>query len=233
MRDMSLTYYEKTQVQAHVKSLATHFNSHDLSGVLAKVFGKVIVHSLESGTMKEKENYLKQLTYLNGLSEKQLANKDQMNEVWENILNLYTETATLTEEFEDGVYYTPKELSKFFGVSHQTINNWISGGRFKRFFKEKGKHVRINENAIWISRSGENILVKDIVKEYQERCPELSINEQLEEINREIVLLEEKYGDSFYNIFGNKINNLEKLSIREKMDAEAWQYLIQMKLDIE
>jgi hypothetical protein len=119
----------------------------------------------------------------------------------------------------------------YFGVSHQSINKWINSGRFKTVSKDKGQHIQIGENTIWVSRQGEEILVKDIVAEYNKH-KEYSIEEQINEIDKEIRALEDKYGDNFYNNFGERIEKCQKLTLREQMDAETWQYLIQMKNNI-
>ncbi|MGG0277999.1 helix-turn-helix domain-containing protein [Bacillus rhizoplanae] len=226
---MNITCYEKDQLNKKAKDLATHINEHELSTVMLKVFGKVIHTNAIALATTQTAQIQKYLKEFDQLSEKELGNKEIMNNIWETVLKLYTETASLTEEYEDGVFYSPKELSQYFGVSHQSINKWINTGRFKYISKNKGKHIQIGENTIWVSRNGEEIPVKNIVDEYNNKHKELSIEEQISEIDKEIFAFEEKYGDTFYNTFGERINKCETLTLREKMDVETWQYLIQMK----
>lgn len=41
------------------------------------------------------------------------------------------------------MWKTPKELADFYGVTRQTIFNWINDGKFDRIQKTKGNHNRI------------------------------------------------------------------------------------------
>lgn len=65
--------------------------------------------------------------------------------------------------------FTTGQLAKFFGVSISTINNWIDAKRFVGFTREKkNKQARISESTLWLSMTGENLTVAEVIKLYNE-----------------------------------------------------------------
>jgi len=134
------------------------------------------------------------------------------------------------EELDYGKSYRTSDLAKFFGVSVQTIHNWIEQGRFIGIEKpEKFKHVRISENVVYVSPSGGRIPIHQIAKTYQEEqkntpIRKLSKAEEIKEIVDTIVFYEKKYGGPYEDTLGVK----EELATMESRDAHEWRYLIKL-----
>lgn len=142
------------------------------------------------------------------------------------------ESLVKTEEAADGLNYTTAELSEFFQVSQTTINKWINSGRFLGIKREANKHIKINENVFWASENGSRISVKEIVNNYMENhlnVPELSEEEEIEEIRYEINRLEDKHGGNLKEKFEKK----SKLTFEEEKDYSAWVHFSNMLRDIE
>lgn len=85
-------------------------------------------------------------------------------------------------EEETAQLYTTGQLAKYFGVSTSTINNWIDAKRFIGFSREKkNKQARISDSTVWISGTGENLTVAEVVKLYEENQKRLQSKPEYED----------------------------------------------------
>ena len=161
--------------------------------------------------------------------------KSQLQELDDNIFNNEQELikygevmikyiASVAMENKELITYTTGELSKYFGVSITTINNWIKEERFIGLIqKEKFKQSRINENILWKSSNGELISIKEIVKMYEEQnIKELSKKEEIEIIMSEIKYFEDKYNGNYENTLKEKADK----NYEEQRDESEWRYLL-------
>jgi len=122
--------------------------------------------------------------------------------------------------------YTTGQLSKFFGVSITSINNWINEDRFIGIQRSvRNKQIRIPENAMWHSLNGELISVKEIVEMWEkENSKRLNISKSEEKIalQNEIKFFEKKYGGTYEKTLKLK----EQVTESELQDKEEWEYLL-------
>lgn len=65
--------------------------------------------------------------------------------------------------------YSVEDLSIYFGVSQNTMLGWLNAGRFvpvnNLAFK---KDIRLQENALWIARTGKCYSIAQIVSDWHE-----------------------------------------------------------------
>lgn len=135
-----------------------------------------------------------------------------------------------TDETTEERAYKTSELATFFGVTVATIHNWLNAGRFLGVEKPaRFKHIRISENTLYLSPSGERIPLWEIVNMYEEEQQKTTIRtlskaEELKEIVDTLVFYEKKYGGDFASTLGRK----DELSSLEKRDAHEWKYLMKL-----
>ena len=126
--------------------------------------------------------------------------------------------------------YTTGEVARFFGVSIQTIHNWIAQGRFKGIPKrERGKQFRIPETAVYVSPFGKPITVAEAAELYAQEQARLKRDtmtpeEELEELRKDVAFYERKYGGSYEDTLGKRTD----LTPEEERDAALWASLIRM-----
>lgn len=127
--------------------------------------------------------------------------------------------------------YTTGQLSKIFGVSITSINNWISEERFigiQRF--TRNKQVRISENTMWRSPNGEIMAVKEVAEMWNKENQKticLSRDEEITILRKEINFFEVKYG----GIYENTLKLKEQITESELQDKEEWVYLLKRILE--
>lgn len=129
------------------------------------------------------------------------------------------------------IFLTIGQLAKYFGVSITTINNWISDGRFLGVERTKtNKQARISANTIWISRTGKQYPVSQIIKDWEEEQEELGTN-NLKDNNEALFLInqlslyETKYGGEFEKTL--RLKKEDELTSEESTDASAWKCFIE------
>lgn len=120
--------------------------------------------------------------------------------------------------------YTTGELSKFFGVSITSINNWIKEKRLIGLKeKEKNKQSRISENTLWKSPNGELIPIKEIVEMYnKQNVRTVSKQEEIDILMAEIKFFEDKYDGNYKETLGIKKDRNNE----EEIDRVEWSYLL-------
>jgi len=126
--------------------------------------------------------------------------------------------------------YTTGDVARFFGVSIQTIHNWIAQGRFKGLpQRSRGKQFRIPETAVYASPFGEPISVAEAAEMYAQQQKRLGLDkpmtdeEELAELRKMIAHFEQKYGGSYEDTLGRRTD----LTFEEERDAEEWLWLVQ------
>nr|WP_312579409.1 hypothetical protein [Sedimentibacter sp.] len=127
-------------------------------------------------------------------------------------------------DIKTDITYTTGQLSKIFGVSITTINNWIKEERFINLEpKIKNKQSRISENILWKSSNGELIAIKEIAKTYKKRnIKNMPEEEEQKIIMSEISFFEKKYGGSYNATLSKKEDKTDE----ELRDASEWVYLL-------
>lgn len=122
--------------------------------------------------------------------------------------------------------YTPRELSKYFGVSVPTIIKWIDQGRFEGIQRAvTNKHNRIPDNTFYIYSSGAKTLVRDIVALWKEEEAKRLNSEDEDDLTYyvgQIAQFETKYNGEFKHTLGAKA----KLTPEEETDAQIWKHLL-------
>jgi hypothetical protein len=124
--------------------------------------------------------------------------------------------------------YTTGDVARFFGVTVATVNNWIQQGRITGV--EKGprfKQARIPETAMYSSVSGERVTIKEAAQLYDHEQRNTSIQpltpaQELQEILKDIVFYEKKYGGEYKDTLAQK----SELNSQEERDAAEWRFLL-------
>lgn len=126
--------------------------------------------------------------------------------------------------------YTVTEIAAIFGVSVQTIYDWVKAGRFVGLEKSgSNQHLEIAANTPWKARNGRVYLVSEFVKEWEEEkakkrgVPVTAENEH-EFLAERVSNFENRYGGHFDVTLGRK--DLEDMTAQEESDASMWKYFL-------
>lgn len=209
-----VTLEEKQEVQKNADDFAKLVEQSKIS----PTFMKLIINHLNSDVPN-----LDQITKL-------LQNKTSVSVVLARLIESLIKSED--EAISDGLIYSTTDLAKYFQVSQTTINKWINQGRFIGVSRERNKHSKIHENVEWTALNGSRVKIKEIVENYQNNHmnpPEMSKDEEREEILFEIDSLKEKYGGDLEKIMTSK----EILSSEEERDFVAWSHFSKMLKDYE
>jgi DNA-binding transcriptional regulator YiaG len=223
---MPITYAEKNFFSKHSNEIALELLN------LSNFDNSVLLFKVLAHAMKNNDNLLE------ALDESIFENTEVFKEKFSILLQhalvqatIQQEAATVMEESEIKTArpikeYTPKELSRFFGVSVVTIHNWLKQGRFEGVGPAgDNKHNHISEDTFYITAAGKKIQVSDVVQmwERQEAESVAPRNEdKLSYYTRQIAMFEEKYHGEFERTLGAK----DKLTPEEETDAQVWRYLL-------
>jgi len=115
--------------------------------------------------------------------------------------------------------YTSGQIGKYFGVAISTISLWISEGRF---FDIEKPGMGIKETTLWKGPNGKCILVKDVVKMWEQQYKEVTEEDEVEILKEELSFFEKKYGGFYENTI---MLNKDKNDFEERDSAE-WSYII-------
>ncbi len=130
--------------------------------------------------------------------------------------------------------YTTGELARIFGVSIQAVNKWIKEGRFIGYKREgKNRHNRIPETLSFTMRTGEVMMVREVVAMYNHQNSKhdgvkLNSDEHRDAILNEISRFMKKYGGTYEMVLENKKNR----TMEEDRDASIWLALLDELRDI-
>lgn len=205
-----ITEYEKSKAIQHSEDLASILINNEEGPLYYKIIANFIT----------KSNPIKELKF----DESILRNNTEMIQSLSEMLKHMVVVATENNSLK---CYTTGELSKFFGVSITSINNWINEGRFIGIQRStRNKQVRIPENSMWRSSNGELISIKDVIEMWdKEHSNRLNLNkdDELAALKNEINFFEKKYGGSYEQTLKLKNEPTES----ELLDKEEWKYLLQ------
>jgi hypothetical protein len=124
--------------------------------------------------------------------------------------------------------YTTGELARIFGVSVQAVNKWINEGRFIGYKREgNNRHNRIPETLSFTMRTGEVMMVREVVAMYDHQnlkhdIVKLNSDGQRDAILDEISKFMKRYGGTYEMVFGTKKDR----TIQEDRDASIWLALL-------
>lgn len=205
-----ITEYEKAKAIQRSEDLASILVNNEEGALYYKIFANFITKSYSIKHPQFDESILRNNTeMINSLSE---------------ILKRMVIVATENDSIK---HYTTGQLSKFFGVSITSINNWINEGRFIGIQRStRNKQTRIPEDVMWRSSNGELIAIKDAVEMWNnEHSNRLNLNKdaELTALQNEINFFEKKYGGPYDKALKMK----EQLTESELQDKEEWEYLLQ------
>ena len=204
-----ITEYEKVKAIQHTDDLASLLINNGEGALYYKIFANFITKSYPT----------KKLLF----EDAALPNSDVMIGNLSEMLKYMVMVAT---EGTSQKNYTTGQLSKFFGVSITSINNWINEDRFIGIQRSaRNKQVRIPENAMWRSPNGELIPVKEIVEMWnKENLKQLNLSkdEEIIALQNEIKFFENKYGGSYEKTLKLK----EQITESELQDKQEWEYLL-------
>jgi hypothetical protein len=204
-----ITEYEKVNAIKHTDDLASLLVNNDEGTLYYKIFANFITKSYPT----------KQLRFDESVLTSSVAMKNSLSELLKYMVMVAAEKTSQK-------LYTTGQLSKFFGVSITSINNWINEDRFIGIQRTlRNKQVRIPENATWRSPNGELISVKEIVEMWnKENSKQVGINrnEEMTALQNEINFFEKKYGGPYEKTLKLK----EQINESELQDKEEWEYLL-------
>jgi len=208
-----ITEYEKAKAIQHTEDLASLLVNNSEGALYYKIFTNFIIKSYPNKKFQIEDTVTSHSAMINNLSE-----------MLKYMINVAAEGASQK-------LYTTGQLSKFFGVSITSINNWIKENRFIGIQRTaRNKQVRIPENAMWRSPNGELIPVKEIIdmwnKEHLKRTT-MSKEEEKNAIQNEISFFEKKYGGSYEKTLMQK----EPLTESELQDKMEWEYLLKRRTE--
>lgn len=205
-----ITEYEKIKAIQHTDDLASLLVNNEEGALYYKIFANFI----------SKANPINEFKF----DEAILRNNNEMINSLSEILKHMVKVATENDSLK---YHTTGQLSKFFGVSITSINNWINEGRFIGIERSTpNKQVRIPENTMWRSSNGQLIPIKDVVEMWKKEHSNqfnLTKDDELTALNNEINFFEKKYRGSYEQTLKLK----DELTESELLDKEEWEYLLQ------
>lgn len=232
---MPITYAEKNFFSKHSKEIALELLN------LSNFENSVLLFKVLAHAVKNNDNLVE------ALDESIFENQEVFKEKIFMLLQHALEQATSHQETARAIAvetkikqptgqvleYTPRELSRYFGVSVVTIHNWLRQGRFEGIVPAGDKkHNYIPEDTWYVTAAGKRIQVSDVVGMW-ERQEHENIEPQEEDrrsyYERQIALYEEKYHGEFERTLGAK----DELTPEEETDAQVWRYLLgRLKLEL-
>jgi len=132
---------------------------------------------------------------------------------------------------QEGHKYTIGQTAQFFGVSIATLHHWIHSGRLVGAEQQGTTEVQIPDSATWITSSGHELSVKEVVGLYKNELksrPGYPATTEAEKkaVTDELGRFEMKYSGSFVEMFGQNPRR-QPLSEDEERDADEWLYWLQ------
>ncbi|MEB3103973.1 hypothetical protein [Ferviditalea candida] len=156
-------------------------------------------------------------------------------DVFKELKKCWSIVASVAQEEEVGRSYSTGQLARFFGVSITTVNKWIATGRLVGIERSaRNKQARISENTIWISPTGEQIPVREVVERYiqiqdvktsQMDEQEYKI-ERVKEIVKIINFFEERYGGTYQKVVEQKGDPYLTDDWQWGREGKEWHYLL-------
>jgi len=205
-----ITEYEKTKAMEHTGDLASLLVNNNEGSLYYKIISNFIAKAYPA----------KQISFDESVLKNRKAMVNNLSEMLEYMIIVAAEACP-------SKIYTTGQLAKYFGVSITSINNWVNEDRFIGVQRAtRNKQIRIPENAMWRSSSGELISVKEIVETWEKHYSETQKITEKEEnkiLKDEIGFFENKYGGALETTLKVK----EEKSNNELQDQQEWEYLLQ------
>jgi hypothetical protein len=205
-----ITEYEKAKAIQHAEDLASILVNNNEGTLYYKIFANFFTKYYPMNKLRFDESVLR--------------NSNAMITSLSEILKYIVMVAA---EGTSQKLYTTGQLSKYFGVSITSINNWINENRFIGIQRSgQNKQIRISENTMWRASNGELIPVKEIVEMWNsehENRHNLNKDQALAALKNEINFFEKKYGGPYEKTLKLK----EQITEPELQDKEEWEYLLQ------
>ncbi len=204
-----ITEYEKLKAIEHTEKLASLLVNNDEGALFYKIFTNFITKSSPIKKVNFKESSIRN-------------SKEMVN----NLSEMLKYVVAVAADGASQKIYTTGQLSKYFGVSITSINNWVNEDRFIGIERTaRNKQIRIPESTMWRSANGELISVKEIIEmwsnEHSKR-DSITKNEELIYLQNEVNFFEKKYGGSYEDTLKKK----EQLTDSEHYDKDEWEYLL-------
>lgn len=204
-----ITEYEKAKAIEHRSNLASILINNAEGALYYKIISNFIAKAYPLKHTHFDESILK--------------NKREMEDNLSEMIEYMVRIAA--EDIPNKVYSTG-QLSKYFGVSITSINNWINEGRFTGIGRTaRNKQARIPENSVWRSASRELIPVKEIVETWEKqyaKTQDVSRDDEKRILKDEIKFFEDKYGGPYETTLKIK----EEKTDANLRDQEEWEYLL-------
>jgi DNA-binding transcriptional regulator YiaG len=217
---MPITYAEKNQFIRN-----SNFIAEELSLKLSNFDNSVLLFKVLAHALRNNENIVQEFN--ESIFENREAFREKFEVLLQHALNVACTTSVATVEKRKVNEYKPSQLAKYFGVSTMTIHNWLEQKRFVGIEKAgENKHNWIPEDTVFITSSGNKILVSEVVEMWHKQETESTASQRkesdLEYYTRQIAFYEKKYGGEFERTLGAK----EKLTSQEETDADIWRHLL-------
>ncbi len=185
-----------------------------------RIFLSALCHYVEKTSPYSKDEVLENLNISNIESPSDLS--EQMRLLFVHMVKVGVEDEPSSKT------YTTGDVSRFFGVTVATVNNWINDNRITGV--EKGvrfKQARIPETSIYKSVAGDVMTIREAAQLYEIEKSQISMGpltpcEELQEILKEIIFFERKYGGEYKTTLAIK----EVLTPIEIRDASEWKQLL-------
>jgi hypothetical protein len=131
--------------------------------------------------------------------------------------------------------YSTEQLSRIFGVSLATINKWVATGRLVGIERSTiDRQARIPENTIWLSPTGEQVPVREVVERYIQNQDMKTVQmddqdytiERVKEIVRTINFFEERHGGTYQRVVEQKGDPFSTDDWQWGREGKEWKYLL-------
>lgn len=213
-----ITNFERNRfVQETVGSVTSRIMQTYTDKVL---FFKVLANAIDKAVPNNKLQFSQ-------MSEGILENDEALEQCYQQLLTYLSEIAV--EDQQETEWYSTGDIAKFFGVSIQTIHNWVKEGRFIGIEKDTpNKQLRISGKTLWKAKNGRLHPVSEFVQEWEEeqkRTEQVSMNDgyEFDFLVDQLAKFEHKYGGDFEITLGMK--STEEMTAQEESDASLWKYL--------
>lgn len=146
--------------------------------------------------------------------------------VFEELKKFWGIMVSVAQEEEIAKTYTTGQLARFFGVSITTINKWIASGRLLGAERTvRNKQARISEHTIWVSPTGEQVPVREIVDRYVEKQSKEINTADMDDAQYNLLRIKEIV--ETINFYENRYGGTYEEVVREKGDpftSDDWQW---------
>lgn len=221
--DKENAIFEALHIPTLVASQATENDAEKLQSFL-----RALMQYIERSSDQATDRATSSSSPLHDLKLDQPLANPELQQAFQFILMHMVTASAEKESLLPDKQYTTGDLSRFFGVSIATINNWIQKGKIVGAYKqERFKQARIPESAIYLSSTGANMTIQEAAELYhteQKRTP-IQLQTPIAELKEWIDTVyhyEQKYGGALEHIQ----SSLTEVSAQQERDFTEWRYLL-------